>query len=113
MPCPTARKAVPMAAVVLPLPGPVFTMMRPRRMSGIPAKLRLYLFPGMWARAPRSCGATLAIPPPKHHAEPARHLASIGFELRRTEPDGNREVTPNNKKHGRRARACCTANLFY
>src|SRR5579884_2555975 len=33
MPCPTARKAVPMAAVVLPFPGPVFTMMRPRRMS--------------------------------------------------------------------------------
>src|SRR5437762_3427847 len=32
MPWPTARSAVPMAAVVLPLPGPVFTMMRPRRM---------------------------------------------------------------------------------
>src|SRR5580698_783307 len=35
MPCPTARRAVPMAAVVLPLPGPVFTMIRPRRMSCI------------------------------------------------------------------------------
>src|SRR5205814_1645708 len=33
MPLPTARKAVPIAAVVLPLPGPVFTMMRPRRIS--------------------------------------------------------------------------------
>src|SRR4051812_40956585 len=33
MPLPTARKAVPMAAVVLPFPGPVFTMMRPRLMS--------------------------------------------------------------------------------
>src|SRR5690242_4341990 len=33
MPCPTARSAVPMAAVVLPFPGPVFTMIRPRRMS--------------------------------------------------------------------------------
>src|SRR5215471_3373189 len=35
MPLPTARNAVPMAAVVLPFPGPVFTMMSPRRMSGI------------------------------------------------------------------------------
>src|SRR5579884_4169252 len=33
MPLPTARSAVPMAAVVLPLPGPVFTMMSPRRGS--------------------------------------------------------------------------------
>src|SRR5262249_42739969 len=35
MPLPTARNAVPMAAVVLPFPGPVFTMMSPRRLSGI------------------------------------------------------------------------------
>src|SRR5208337_1054336 len=35
IPCPTARSAVPMAAVVFPLPGPVFTMMRPRRRSDI------------------------------------------------------------------------------
>src|SRR5580692_3915423 len=35
MPWPTARRAVPMAAVVLPLPGPVFTMIKPRRMSCI------------------------------------------------------------------------------
>src|SRR5208337_817350 len=35
MPWPTARRAVPMAAVVLPFPGPVFTMMRPRRTSCI------------------------------------------------------------------------------
>lgn len=33
IPLPTARKAVPMAAVVLPLPGPVLTMIRPRRIS--------------------------------------------------------------------------------
>ena len=31
MPLPTARKAVPMAAVVLPLPGPVLMRMSPRR----------------------------------------------------------------------------------
>jgi hypothetical protein len=31
--------AVPMAAVVLPLPGPVFTIMRPRRMSAMPILL--------------------------------------------------------------------------
>src|SRR5271154_1360108 len=35
MPWPTARKAVPIAAVVFPLPGPVFTMMRPRRTSAM------------------------------------------------------------------------------
>jgi tRNA modification GTPase len=35
MPLPTARNAVPMAAVVLPLPGPVLTMIRPRRTSAI------------------------------------------------------------------------------
>src|ERR1700686_1995166 len=35
MPWPTARNAVPMAAVVFPLPGPVFTMIRPRRRSDI------------------------------------------------------------------------------
>src|SRR5437660_7903775 len=35
IPCPTARSAVPMAAVVLPLPGPVLTMIRPRRTSCI------------------------------------------------------------------------------
>src|SRR5436190_8310231 len=35
MPLPTARNAVPIAAVVLPLPGPVLTMMRPRRTSDI------------------------------------------------------------------------------
>src|SRR5579872_1170679 len=35
MPCPTALSAVPIAAVVLPLPGPVFTMIRPRRISCI------------------------------------------------------------------------------
>src|ERR1043166_9123243 len=33
MPFPTARNAVPIAAVVLPLPGPVFTMISPRRTS--------------------------------------------------------------------------------
>src|SRR6267142_2347922 len=33
MPLPTARNAVPMAAVVLPLPAPVLTMMRPLRTS--------------------------------------------------------------------------------
>src|SRR5208282_2506452 len=33
MPWPTARKAVPIAAVVFPLPGPGFTIMRPRRTS--------------------------------------------------------------------------------
>src|SRR5271154_1895284 len=48
MPCPTARKAVPMAAVVLPLPGPVFTMIRPRRTSlifhfGLRSHLRLHV----------------------------------------------------------------------
>ena len=31
MPLPAARKAVPRAAVVLPLPGPVLMRMRPRR----------------------------------------------------------------------------------
>src|SRR5215471_10192115 len=36
---PTARSAVPMAAVVFPLPGPVFTMIKPRRISGITVKL--------------------------------------------------------------------------
>src|ERR1700682_6477485 len=35
MPLPTARNAVPMAAVVLPLPGPVLTIIRPRRTSAI------------------------------------------------------------------------------
>ena len=35
MPWPTARRAVPIAAVVLPLPGPVFTMINPRRMSAM------------------------------------------------------------------------------
>src|SRR5580704_16439164 len=35
MPFPTARSAVPIAAVVFPLPGPVLTMIRPRRMSSI------------------------------------------------------------------------------
>src|SRR5438270_338649 len=38
MPLPTARSPVPMAAVVLPLPGPVFTMIRPLRVSAISAK---------------------------------------------------------------------------
>src|SRR5208282_6371179 len=42
IPCPTARSAVPMAAVVFPLPGPVFTMMRPRRRSDIKPNLQLY-----------------------------------------------------------------------
>src|SRR6266851_8477188 len=35
MSCPTARNAVPIAAVVLPLPGPVLTMISPRRTSAI------------------------------------------------------------------------------
>src|SRR5581483_439895 len=35
IPWPTARRAVPMAAVVLPLPGPVLTMISPRRISSI------------------------------------------------------------------------------
>src|ERR1700761_2494276 len=34
-PLPTARRAVPMAAVVLPLPGPLFTMISPLRTSAI------------------------------------------------------------------------------
>src|SRR5450432_3422583 len=38
IPFPTARKAVPMAAVVLPLPGPVFTIINPRRTSDIANK---------------------------------------------------------------------------
>ena len=32
-PCPAARMAVPSAAVVLPLPGPVWTIIRPFRVS--------------------------------------------------------------------------------
>ena len=32
MPLPTARKAVPIAAVVLPLPGPVLMRINPRRL---------------------------------------------------------------------------------
>src|SRR3989449_3032305 len=48
MPWPTARKAVPMAAVVLPLPGPVFTIMTPRRMSCILAKLLIVPVPAVW-----------------------------------------------------------------
>src|SRR6266700_6092542 len=35
MSCPTARYAVPIAAVVLPLPGPVLTMISPRRTAAI------------------------------------------------------------------------------
>ena len=46
MPLPTARSAVPMAAVVLPLPGPVFTMISPRRTSAI-TEVRIVL---TWAR---------------------------------------------------------------
>src|SRR5579863_9010654 len=37
MPLPTARRAVPMAAVVLPLPGPVLMTSKPRRESVIEA----------------------------------------------------------------------------
>ena len=37
-----ARSAVPIAAVVFPLPGPVFTIMRPRRRSDIEANASLY-----------------------------------------------------------------------
>jgi len=33
-PCPTQRKAVPRAAVVFPLPGPVLTIINPLRVSG-------------------------------------------------------------------------------
>src|SRR5579863_3485972 len=33
IPWPTERRAVPIAAVVFPFPGPVLTMMRPRRTS--------------------------------------------------------------------------------
>src|SRR5271170_2434293 len=44
MPWPTARSAVPMAAVVLPFPGPVLTMIKPRRTSVIVDESRLYLF---------------------------------------------------------------------
>ena len=33
MPLPTARRAVPIAAVVLPLPGPVLMRISPRRVS--------------------------------------------------------------------------------
>ena len=35
MPLPAARKAVPRAAVVLPLPGPVLMRMRPRRADSV------------------------------------------------------------------------------
>lgn len=38
-PCPTARKAVPSAAVVLPFPGPVLTMISPFLFSGKLASL--------------------------------------------------------------------------
>jgi hypothetical protein len=37
MPLPTARRAVPMAAVVLPLPGPVLIRSSPRRESVVTA----------------------------------------------------------------------------
>src|SRR6266478_753320 len=47
MPCPTARSAVPMAAVVFPLPGPVFTMMRPRRRSDMRAESLDYMRAGI------------------------------------------------------------------
>src|SRR5579884_1335943 len=42
MPLPTARNAVPIAGVVLPLPGPVFTMIRPRRMSSMRPNQEVY-----------------------------------------------------------------------
>ena len=58
MPWPTARNAVPMAAVVLPLPGPVFTIISPRRMSCIPANLLIVPVP---ERCRREC-ATLMQP---------------------------------------------------
>jgi hypothetical protein len=50
MPLPTARSAVPMAAVVLPLPGPVFTMIRPRRTSAI-TEVRIVLGAGSFLPA--------------------------------------------------------------
>src|ERR1700733_2250005 len=44
MPLPAARKAVPRAAVVLPLPGPVLMRMRPRRVvSGAEAESDMVL----------------------------------------------------------------------
>src|SRR5207247_362813 len=46
-PCPTARSAVPIAAVVFPFPGPVFTMMSPRRTSCIGRILDCNRWPGL------------------------------------------------------------------
>ena len=59
MPLPTARSAVPMAAVVLPLPGPVLMRIRPLRVSagaggsfkGSPG-LAGSLEPGAWSENP-------------------------------------------------------------
>ena len=56
MPLPTARSAVPMAAVVLPLPGPVLTMMRPLRISsGTAAHFFCFL-------ARFSCSSRISVP---------------------------------------------------
>src|SRR5271165_224842 len=50
MPLPTARNAVPMAAVVLPLPGPVFTMINPRRTSAMKNSRTRTVVARLWAR---------------------------------------------------------------
>ena len=47
MPLPTARRAVPMAAVVLPLPGPVLMRMSPRREDGSEFIVAVLSGPGM------------------------------------------------------------------
>src|SRR5579883_3291012 len=49
-PWPTARRPVPIAAVVFPLPGPVLTMMSPRRMSVIGGRTSI-VPAGRWPRA--------------------------------------------------------------
>src|SRR5215472_19365909 len=67
MPCPTARNAVPMAAVVFPLPGPVFTMMRPRRTSDIEAEF--LIVPGWWEYVlPKAAITRFARDEPLQHA---------------------------------------------
>ena len=52
-PCPTARKAVPKAAVVLPFPGPVLTMINPFLVSGKRASKSRELIPSPCSTAHR------------------------------------------------------------
>src|SRR5438105_14687329 len=81
MPCPTALRAVPMAAVVFPLPGPVFTMIRPRRSSdiGTSAGESLIVRGGKYPcqrRAMRIHGSGVA-----GRGSPARHYSNTGLTL--------------------------------